>query len=585
MALVILLLRRLLKRRKLKLKYLFAFVVLSSTFVVVQPFIDMAFNGAPPVWDEFDLDIDGINGAFPLDPEEPGDGLLVITDNSYHAMERRTYDYGEIWSVGNIHNTSEPHFNGGIWVMTGETEEGWMYWTVDSSGIPQHEGSIVNNDTTMSLIGVNIWMVDSTPYVTSFWEGTPGNWSYLMWEHGTDGPQQRLWYVYSNDLVRPVHGWSSGLNFGHSVDEFNYNQLSMRDGTITPQGGGSSSISNSTWVKAEGHILLTFAYTGYGYIDGVVDQNLFTVGFFAEGGGTRHWTRAFDTGIIENGYLCTFATQYAGPDDAPGEFRLVAARGENIYVGDGEDEQWYTLTDEPLAIFQDGYKGDIWMVFDDGVVSGKLEDSERGQLHVQIISFLIAAVLMAALLWKPKWWLVDLGGLLMGAGVIAIMGISFPILFTLLLLVLLAIYDFISVYKTKHMIALADSVVEAKMPILLVFPMKWSYRYEDETNLMDPKRKRESLFMGLGDVIIPGILILSIATFLSPVGGIRLFGFIYPPVAVAIFALIGMLAGWGSLMFFVIKGKAHAGLPPINSGTILGFIIGYLIVYGTIVFW
>jgi presenilin-like A22 family membrane protease len=175
--------------------------------------------------------------------------------------------------------------------------------------------------------------------------------------------------------------------------------------------------------------------------------------------------------------------------------------------------------------------------------------------------------------------------MLMGAGVIAIMGISFPLPFTLLILVLLAVYDFISVYKTKHMIALADSVVEAKMPILLVFPMKWSYRYEDETNLMDPKRKRESLFMGLGDVIIPGILILSAATFLSPVGGIRLFGFIYPPVAVALFALVGMLVGWGSLMFFVIRGKAHAGLPPINSGTILGFIIGMLVVYGTVVFW
>jgi presenilin-like A22 family membrane protease len=194
-------------------------------------------------------------------------------------------------------------------------------------------------------------------------------------------------------------------------------------------------------------------------------------------------------------------------------------------------------------------------------------------------------MLVAALLWKPKWWLVDLGGLLMGAGVIAIMGISFPIPFTLLLLVLLAVYDFISVYKTKHMIALADSVVEAKMPILLVFPMKWSYRYEDETNLMDPKRKRESLFMGLGDVIIPGILILSAATFLSPVGGTRLFGFIYPPVGVALFTLIGMLIGWGSLMFFVLKGKAHAGLPPINSGTILGFIIGHLLIYGTFVFW
>jgi len=164
------------------------------------------------------------------------------------------------------------------------------------------------------------------------------------------------------------------------------------------------------------------------------------------------------------------------------------------------------------------------------------------------------------------------------------MGISFPLPFTILLLILLAVYDFISVYKTKHMIALADSVVEAKMPILLVFPMKWSYRYEDQTNLMDSKRKRESLFMGLGDVIIPGVLVLSAFTFLPNKGGMELFGFIPPSLSVALFAWAGMLIGFSILISFVLKGKAHAGLPPLCGGTILGFLIGHLVIYGDLLF-
>jgi presenilin-like A22 family membrane protease len=151
-------------------------------------------------------------------------------------------------------------------------------------------------------------------------------------------------------------------------------------------------------------------------------------------------------------------------------------------------------------------------------------------------------------------------------------------------MILLAIYDAIAVYKTKHMIALADAVVESKMPVLLVFPMKLSYRYEDEKNLMDPKRKRESMFMGLGDVIIPGILIVSAASWLPKYGGTGLLG-MTAPLTVAIFTMLGMLVGFGILMRWVIKGKAHAGLPPLNGGAILGFMIGHLIVYGSFIFW
>jgi presenilin-like A22 family membrane protease len=33
-------------------------------------------------------------------------------------------------------------------------------------------------------------------------------------------------------------------------------------------------------------------------------------------------------------------------------------------------------------------------------------------------------------------------------------------------------------------------------------------------------------------------------------------------------------------MFFVKQGSAHAGLPPLNGGAILGFILGFVIMHG-----
>jgi len=45
----------------------------------------------------------------------------------------------------------------------------------------------------------------------------------------------------------------------------------------------------------------------------------------------------------------------------------------------------------------------------------------------------------------------------------------------------------------------------------------------------------------------------------------------------ALGAMIGSLAGLVVLLWFVNKGKPQAGLPPLNGGAIIGFLIGYAI--------
>ena len=176
------------------------------------------------------------------------------------------------------------------------------------------------------------------------------------------------------------------------------------------------------------------------------------------------------------------------------------------------------------------------------------------------------------LFYYPEWWIIDAVGVLTGAGAAAIFGISLAILPTLVLLIALAIYDFVSVYETKHMIALAEGVVDLKLPILFVLPRKKGYshvkwvREASQTTDEGKLERREALFMGLGDAVIPTILVISANTFLvAPT-----IGFINMP---AFGAALGTIVGYVALMYYAFKGQPHAGLPFLNSGAIGGFLI------------
>jgi presenilin-like A22 family membrane protease len=41
--------------------------------------------------------------------------------------------------------------------------------------------------------------------------------------------------------------------------------------------------------------------------------------------------------------------------------------------------------------------------------------------------------------------------------------------------------------------------------------------------------------------------------------------------------MIGSFAGLFILLSFITSGKPQAGLPPLNGGTILGFLIGWAV--------
>ncbi|MDH5788836.1 MAG: presenilin family intramembrane aspartyl protease [Candidatus Bathyarchaeota archaeon] len=189
------------------------------------------------------------------------------------------------------------------------------------------------------------------------------------------------------------------------------------------------------------------------------------------------------------------------------------------------------------------------------------------------LSIITTAILIVALIKHPEWYIINLCGIIVGVGAIGIFGISLSIFLVIVLLIGLSIYDAISVYKTKHMIDLADAVMDLKLPVMLVVPKTRKYSLLKETKGLKEKlesgEEREAFFMGLGDIVMPGILVVS--SFYNIAGN----GFL-----IALSVMLGTLLGFAVLMSVVIKGKPQAGLPYLCSGAILGYVISSYLLSG-----
>ena len=208
-----------------------------------------------------------------------------------------------------------------------------------------------------------------------------------------------------------------------------------------------------------------------------------------------------------------------------------------------------------------------------------------------VVGLLLSVILMVALIVKPEWYVVNTVGVLVGGGVIVMLGVTFVPTLIVIFMVLAAIYDAWAVYRSKHMLDLADTMIGLNLPILLVAPQESGYTMLDGNESLRPaevpvqsnqsssdkpakvlvkkKKPKEAMFMGLGDVIFPGMLVISCVNSITTSG-----------LAVGISALIGGLVGYLVLMTYVASGRPQAGLPLLNGGAILGYIIGGLVFVG-----
>ncbi len=185
-----------------------------------------------------------------------------------------------------------------------------------------------------------------------------------------------------------------------------------------------------------------------------------------------------------------------------------------------------------------------------------------------ITSIVVSVLLTIFLAIHPEWYMMDITGVLMAVGISLILGLSLGMVPIVLLLSILAIYDAISVYKTKHMVSLAENVIEHNLPALFVIPSKSDFSFKKAKPITSKSKKenkgREAYYMGFGDVMIPGILIIAAATNFGLLAGVA--------------TLIGSFSAMLLLTAMVNKGDPQPGLPYLNGGALLGLIVYLLLI-------
>lgn len=198
------------------------------------------------------------------------------------------------------------------------------------------------------------------------------------------------------------------------------------------------------------------------------------------------------------------------------------------------------------------------------------------------VGLLVAVVLFV----YPEWYVIDVAAVALGAVIIPMLGLGFGPFPIVLLLVAWAAYDAYSVYVSGHMKELAAGAGDLKLPLMFVVPHSLSYSMRDgldlgvgESDGASPEEEASHQsdtgpgvqLLGLGDAIIPGMLAVSAGAFLDAPAVVPALNANLP----ALGAVAGGFLGMGALLVLLHRVEgAHAGLPPLNAGVLLGYLVG-----------
>ena len=144
------------------------------------------------------------------------------------------------------------------------------------------------------------------------------------------------------------------------------------------------------------------------------------------------------------------------------------------------------------------------------------------------------------------------------AGAASFFGLEFTPSVVVALLLIFSVYDFIAVYKTKHMVLMAKDMIEKKVILGFIIPKEIKY-FKDNFKKIRPGGN--FMILGGGDIIFPNLLVVS----LIPQSSLK-------AVVVLIFSLFGLFFSYW--LFATQKEKKPIpALPPIALFSIVGYFL------------
>ncbi len=150
------------------------------------------------------------------------------------------------------------------------------------------------------------------------------------------------------------------------------------------------------------------------------------------------------------------------------------------------------------------------------------------------------------------------------AGVGAFIGLEITPSVAILAFVLLSFYDIIAVYKTHHMVKMAEGMIRSGAVFGFIIPatfkLFFASRQEAKTRVGD-----DFMILGSGDIGLPVIFVSSLVQ-----------QSLNEAIIVAIAAILGLLLTH-ILFMSQTKRMPMAALPPIATMTILGYVLSLLL--------
>ncbi|MEK7203655.1 MAG: presenilin family intramembrane aspartyl protease [Patescibacteria group bacterium] len=182
----------------------------------------------------------------------------------------------------------------------------------------------------------------------------------------------------------------------------------------------------------------------------------------------------------------------------------------------------------------------------------------------EVIVSTIIAIGLAVLVLKAKIILLhNIGMILALAGIGAVLGLSLTPISVVFLLLILSFYDIIAVYKTGHMVKIAEEMIKARAISGIVLPQTIKDWFGSLENVQPGGR---FMILGSGDVVMPLILVASVIGFYGLSRGL----------VVMLFSMFGLFLTF--YLFITQKTRRPmAALPPIAAMSIIGYLVSIVL--------
>ncbi len=175
------------------------------------------------------------------------------------------------------------------------------------------------------------------------------------------------------------------------------------------------------------------------------------------------------------------------------------------------------------------------------------------------VAILVMGILIALWLEFAKVWVHDVLMVLGLAGAASFFGLGFTPSVVVALLLIFSVYDFIAVYKTKHMVLMAKEMIDKKVILGFIIPKEIKYF---KGKLSEIKPGGNFMILGGGDVVFPSLLAVSVV----PSGVLK-------ALVIVLFSLAG---SFFSYWLFMKEKEPIPALPPIALFAIIGYLLTLL---------